>query len=65
MSCHTINHYANGHEVWIEFECIKCGVDMDFFDFEMRDWLDAAENQFHMRCPSCQHSAEVRNITPN
>lgn len=56
---HTITHFDNGGSGWVEFECEKCGVDMDFFDFDMIDMLDAAENNFDMRCRNCKHVAPV------
>lgn len=61
---HTITHYSNGTEGgYLEMTCWQCGKAHDLFDFQRNDWLDAAENDFDMCCPSCEHVGSVENVT--
>ncbi len=61
---HTFIEYANGTiGGWLEMTCYQCGRTEDLVDFQRIDWLDAAENDFSMACPLCEHVGSVRNLT--
>lgn len=39
---HSIVRYDNGGSGWVEFECGSCVVDVDFFDFDQVEVVEAA-----------------------
>jgi hypothetical protein len=61
---HQIIHYDNGDQGWIELDCDKSCDTQDLINFDLIDWLDAADNNFQMKCPDCGSVALVENTTP-
>lgn len=60
---HTFVEFSNGASSYLEMTCFHCGSIEDLVDFQRIDWLDAAENNFDMACPRCEHVGSVRNET--
>lgn len=54
---HTLIRFENGGNGWTEFECGRCGVDLDMFDFDQVAVLEAAEVAAPFRCPNCRAEA--------
>jgi predicted RNA-binding Zn-ribbon protein involved in translation (DUF1610 family) len=54
---HTLVRYENGGDGWTEFECGRCGVDIDMFDFDQVEVCTAAKSDTAFRCPNCYAEA--------
>lgn len=54
---HTIVRYKDGGNGWTEFECGRCIVDIDMFDFEQAEICEAAQNAAPFQCPNCRATA--------
>lgn len=61
---HTITRYSHGAGAWAEFDCGKCRVDMDFFDFDLQDLITLTEACVPKSCPNCGHVAQIEDRTP-
>lgn len=61
---HTIIRFNNGGTgSWAEFECGVCQIDIDLFDFDLQEWVNAAEDGLEMACPSCDAPMLVNDLT--
>lgn len=60
---HVIVRFRNGDSSWSEFECGGCSVDVDMFDFDQINVLEAAEDDAEFPCPSCGVKMKVDDLT--
>lgn len=60
---HSIELYNNGHDGYLNLHCESGCPVQELFDFDRIDWLDAADNDFQMKCPECGCVATVKNET--
>jgi hypothetical protein len=60
---HSIVRYDNGGSGWVEFECGSCVVDVDFFDFDQVEVVEAARAAGAFQCPNCGATRGVQDLT--
>lgn len=60
---HSIVRYHNGGDGWVEFECGSCVVDVDFFEFDQVEVVEAARSACAFQCPNCGAKRGVQDLT--